>query len=93
MVTRHFMEKRMVSATESRKITKLIERVALITFEPGFAAGQVETQGRADFVTGIVDERFHGDECTVRGQRLADSEAEAAFFAPDSQSDLLHLTV
>ncbi len=77
----------MVSAPESRKITKLIERVALITRPARLAAGHVERHERAEgvFATGIVDERFHGYECIVRGERLAGGADEAASFAPDSR--------
>ena len=44
------------------------------------AAGHLERRERAEdvFAVGNVDERIHGDECTVGGQRLGDGPDEAA---------------
>jgi hypothetical protein len=60
MVTKYFMEKMMVSARESRKITKLIEGVGLITRPARLAADHVERHERAEdvFAAGIDDKRF-----------------------------------
>jgi hypothetical protein len=78
MVTMHFMENRMVSARELRKITNQIERVALILRPARLAAGHVERRERAEdvFAAGIVDKSFVGDECTVRGKRSIDGADE-----------------
>ena len=67
---------------KSRKITKQIERVALITRPARLAAGQVETPERAEdvFVKGIVDERFDGDKCIVRRERFVDAAHKGRIF-------------
>jgi hypothetical protein len=64
MVTKHFMEKMMVSARESRKITKQIERVTVIKRRRGSQPVMLRQMGRAEdvFVKGIADERFDGDK-------------------------------
>ena len=50
MVTKYFMEKMMESVRESRNITKLIERVALIARPARLAAGRVERCERVEDV-------------------------------------------
>jgi hypothetical protein len=50
MVTKHFMENRMESAGESRKITKLIEARCLEQMPARPATGQVERRERAEDV-------------------------------------------
>ena len=86
MVTKYFMEKMMVSARESRKITQLIECVVLITRQARLAADHVERHEGAEdvFAAGIDDKRFH-DKCIVRGERLVGGTHKAASFAPDSR--------
>jgi len=87
MVTKYFMEKMMVSARESRKITKLIECVGLITRQARLAADHVERHERAEdvFAAGIDDKGFHGDKCIVRRERPVDGAPKAASCAPDSR--------
>ena len=87
MVTKYFMEKMMVSARESRKTTKLIECVGLITRPARLAADHVERHERAEdvFAVGTDDKHFHGDKCIVRRERLVDGAHKAASFAPDSR--------
>ncbi len=87
MVTKYFMEKMMVSARESRKITKLTDCVGLITRPARLGADHVERHERAEdvFAAGIDDKRFHGDKCIVRRERLVDGTRKAASHAPDSR--------